>query len=432
MTGVLPAVFWTSVGALAATYVGYPVVVFLASRFVRRSVPSSEDRSNPAVTLIIAARDEEEVIGQKVRTCLEQDYPEDRLEILVVSDGSTDGTIDAVEKLRSPRIRVMGLPLAAGKANALNEAMSTVETKIVVLSDARQALEPDAVSRLVRWFPDPRIGAVSGDLHFAGRPDRGVERATAIYWRYEREIRDSESRLDSCIGATGALYAIRSALWKPLPAGLILDDMYTPMQIALQGYRVQYETEAAATDRFSTSPGMEFRRRVRTLSGNYQLLGALPDLLIPWRNRLWVQFMFHKIGRLASPLLLFLMFVTSAFIPGFLYKVIFGAQAFVWIAGLGIRSEWLPSFLRRPHGVLRTFALFQVAAAVAFWKFARSDYDVWRPGTTLMHSDGQIIEREQGGVSDAGSELSDPYSVAQTAIGRDVNVGEPKRRRARS
>ena len=408
MTGVLLAVFWTSAAALAATYVGYPAVVFLLSRFVRRSVPSDEGRSKPAVTLIIAARDEEGVIGQKVRTCLEQDYPEDRLEILVVSDGSTDGTIDAVERLGSPRIRVMGLPSAAGKATALNEAMSTVGTEFVVLSDARQALEPDAVSRLMRWFPDPRVGAVSGDLHFAGRPDRGVERAMAIYWGYEREIRDSESRLDSCIGATGALYAIRSRLWKPLPAGLILDDVFTPMQIALQGYRVQYETQAAATDRFSTSPGVEFRRRVRTLSGNYQLLGALPDLLVPWRNRLWIQFMFHKIGRLASPLFLFLMFIASAFIPGLPYKLLFGAQAFVWITGLGIRSEWLPAWLRRPHGVLRTFALSQVAAATAFWKFLRNDYDVWRPGTTLMQT--VPVVAEPGSLE---QELAEPQTTRQ-------------------
>jgi biofilm PGA synthesis N-glycosyltransferase PgaC len=422
MTGVLLAVFWTSAGALAAIYVGYPVVVFLLSRFVRRSVPSDEGLSKPAVTLIIAARDEEEVIGQKVRTCLEQDYPEDRLEILVVSDGSTDGTIDAVEQLGSPRIRVMGLPSAAGKATALNEAMSTVGTEFVVLSDARQALEPDAVSRLMRWFPDPRIGAVSGDLHFAGRPDRGVERAMATYWSYEREIRDSESRLDSCIGATGALYAIRSRLWKPLPAGLILDDVFTPMQIALQGYRVQYETGAAATDRFSASPGMEFRRRVRTLSGNYQLLGALPDLLIPWRNRLWVQFMFHKIGRLASPLFLLLMFVASAFIPGLPYKLLFGAQAFVWITGLGIRSEWLPAWLRRPHGVLRTFALSQVAAATAFWKFLRNDYDVWRPGTTLMQTVPVVAEPGSEG---HGLKVAAPESIAKEAA-------EPDRKRAQS
>ncbi len=420
MTGALLAVFWTSAGVLAATYVGYPVVVFLLSRFAHRAAPTNEGGSNPAVALIIAARDEEEVIGQKLRTCLDQDYPEDRLEIVVVSDGSTDGTIDAVEKLGSPRIRVVALPSAAGKASALNEAMSMVDSDIVVLSDARQALEPNAVSQLVRWFPDPKIGAVSGDLHFASRPDHGVERATAIYWGYEREIRDSESRLDSCIGATGALYAIRRALWKPLPAGLILDDMFTPMQIALRGYRVQYETGAAATDRFPASPAQEFRRRVRTLSGNYQLLGALPGLLIPWRNRLWIQFMFHKIGRLTSPLFLFLMFVTSAFIPGMPYKVLFGTQAFVWIAGLGIRSEWLPAFLRRSHGVLRTFALFQLAAAVAFWKFVRSDYDVWRPGTTLVHPESVVV----------GAEPEAPGQKVGASASVEKHVAEPEQRRA--
>jgi cellulose synthase/poly-beta-1,6-N-acetylglucosamine synthase-like glycosyltransferase len=391
MTGVLVAVFWTSAAVLGATYFGYPLVVFLLSRFVRRSTFATDGMQEP-VTLIIAARDEEEVIGQKLRTCLDQDYPEDLLKIIVVSDGSTDGTIDAVKKLGSPRISIIAVPSAAGKASALNEAMSSADTEIVVMSDARQALDPYAVSRLVRWFSDERFGAVSGDLHFPSRPERGIERAAAMYWSYERRIRESEARIDSCIGATGALYAIRRALWKPLPSGLILDDMFTPMQIALQGYRVQYETEAAATDRLPISPGQEFRRRVRTLSGNYQLVEAMPELLIPWRNRLWIQFMFHKIGRLVSPLALFLTFVASAFIPGKLYSVLFAAQVFVWIGGLGLRSEWLPPFLRRPHGVLRTFALFQVAAAVAFWRFVRHDYDVWRPGTTLIQPESVVLE----------------------------------------
>jgi cellulose synthase/poly-beta-1,6-N-acetylglucosamine synthase-like glycosyltransferase len=391
MTGIFVAVFWTSAAVLGATYVGYPLVVYLLSRFRRRSTPATDGMSEP-VTLIIAARDEEEVIGPKLRSCLEQDYPESLLKLIVVSDGSTDGTVDVVRELDSPRISLMIIPSAAGKANALNIAMSSADTDIVVMSDARQALNPHAVSRLVRWFSDQRFGAVSGDLHFPSRPEGGVGRAAAMYWSYERRIRDSEARIDSCIGATGALYAIRRSLWKPLPSGLILDDMFTPMQIALRGSRIQYETEAAATDLLPVSPDQEFRRRVRTLSGNYQLLGTMPELLIPWKNRLWIQFMFHKIGRLVSPLALILVFVASAFIPGKPYSALFAAQAFVWLAGLGIRSEWLPRFLQKPHGVLRTFTLFQVAAAVAFWKFVRHDYDVWRPGTTLMQPESVVLE----------------------------------------
>lgn len=431
MTGILQVVLWTSAGALIATYIGYPVVLFILSRSIRRSPPASAAEPD-SVTLVIAARDEEAVIGEKLRSCLEQNYPQDKLEIIVVSDGSTDGTIDSVEKLKSDRVRVMALPSAAGKAAALNEAMSAVTTDIAVLSDARQALDPNAVSRLMRWFPDSRIGAVSGDLRFGGEPTKGVERAAAIYWSYEREIRDSEARLDSCIGATGALYAIRAELWRPLPPGLILDDMYTPLQIALQGYRIHYETEAAASDWYPVSADVEFKRRVRTLSGNYQLLEALPELLIPWRNRLWTQFLLHKLGRLASPLFLFLIFVASAFIPGTLYKFLFASQTFAWIAGVGIRSEWLPEFLKRPHGLLRTFALFQVAAAVAFWKFVRRDYDVWRPGTTLMQPGVGINEPEHSGTSGAGSDLSESRSIIQTAIEQDVDMGEPERRRARS
>ncbi len=428
MTGVLLGVFWTSAGVLLATYLRYPAIVFALSRLARR-VPSVDERAHRRVTLIIAARDEEDVIGPKLRSCLDQDYPADQLDILVVSDGSTDGTVDACRGLRSPRVRVLALPAAMGKASALNEAMSTIDSEFIVMSDARQPLEPRAVSRLMRWFSDPRIGAVSGDLRFASRPDRGVERATAFYRGYERGIRVSEARLDSCVGATGALYAFRAGLWKPLPSGLILDDVCTPMQIALQGYRIWYETEAKATDQFPDSPASEFKRRMRTLAGNYQLLTEMPELLVPWRNRLWIQFMFHKVGRLVSPLALFLIFVTSAVIPGVFFKALFGVQALVWILGLGIDARWLPPALRKPHGVLRTFALYQVAAGVAFWKFVRDDYDVWRPGTALVQSEVPDPEWDDAESPTAGPEV--PASLEDTDF-RATKERHPESERRRA
>lgn len=373
--------FWTSAVLLAATYVGYPALMAVIGRRTdpaRDEGGSTDGGAEPVrTTIVIAARNEEAVIGAKLASCLSQDYPPAVLDVVVVSDGSTDATAAVVRSVDSPRIRFVELEQPVGKAVALNRGMAEVSSSIVVLTDARQALDPSAVRRLVTRLADPAIGAVSGDLVYDRDDETGMRRALHRYWDYEKLIRLGESRIHSCVGATGALYAIRRELWSDLPADTLLDDVYTPMQIVLGGHRVVFDPEARAADEASEGDEREYWRRVRTLTGNYQLLIALPGILNPFRNPIFVQFAFHKLGRLASPLLLVGALLGAAFADGPLYAVAFWGQAGFW--ALAFLAYLSGSNLRfaRPMALPYAFAVTQSAALFAFVNFLRRDWNVW-------------------------------------------------------
>lgn len=370
--------FWTCLAGLAMTYVGYPALMAFLGRTPSTALPDRKDRDSlPAVTVVIAARDEALVIGDKLESVLSQSYPMDRLDVVIASDGSTDDTVGVAGRAGGARLRVVSLENSVGKAMALNAAMAEVTAPIVVLTDARQHLAPDAVARLVARFDDPEVGAVSGDLHYDTTDERGMRRALHRYWEYEKRIRLGESRIHSCVGATGALYAIRTHLWRDLPVGTLLDDVFTPMQIVLSGHRVVFEPLAWAHDEASDGEDREYRRRVRTLTGNYQLMLALPDLLIPVRNPVWTQFVLHKLGRLASPAMLAGLLVGSFFAVGAFYRTAFWLQVGFWLFAL--LSSLSGSRLRfaRPLALPYAFAMTQSAALLAFFHFLRRDWNVW-------------------------------------------------------
>ena len=291
--------FWLSGGALAYTFAGYGALMSLLAR--GRTLKRQALAEPPDVCVVVVAHNEETRIAARLENLLAADYPPEKLRVLLVSDGSTDGTDARAQALDPARVSVLALPTRSGKAAGLNAALAHATSEIVVFTDARQRFAPDAIARLAAHFTDPRIGAVSGALEIeasGSAAGAGVE----AYWRYEKSLRAAESLVDSCIGCTGAIYAIRRALFTPIPADTLLDDVVIPMQIAARGARVIHDPTALAFDPQSLEPASEQRRKQRTLAGNFQMLFRHPAWLLPWRHRLWWQLLSHKYLRLAAPL----------------------------------------------------------------------------------------------------------------------------------
>jgi cellulose synthase/poly-beta-1,6-N-acetylglucosamine synthase-like glycosyltransferase len=256
---------------------------------------------------------------------------------------------------------------AGGKARALNAGVERARFGLLLFADARQAFAPDALRALVAPFADPQVGAVSGELVLEGeardrrtltsdRRGRAVRPIAAaadrrapvnrrhsaqstiaegvgLYWRYEKQIRRDESAIASTMGATGAMYAMRRSLWRPLPEDTILDDVLAPMRCVLAGSRVVFNDRARAYDRAARNAKDEIRRKRRTLAGNYQLFWLEPALLLPWRNPAWIQFVSHKVARLAVPYALLPLWLLSLLLSrrSMVYAAAFAAQCLFYL-----------------------------------------------------------------------------------------------------
>lgn len=281
------------------------------------------------MSLVIAAHNESGTIAQKIDNCLALDYPAGKLEVVLSLDAPSDGTERvARESLRRhPALTVIESTRHDGKAAALNRAVEAATGEVLVFCDARQEVAPDAVRHLVACLADPAVGAVTGELVLLDGSDRQAADGVGLYWRYEKALRAMESRIHSTVGATGALYAVRRELYSPLPRRAILDDVIVPMRAVLAGRRTVFEPRARAWDRVCP-PEVEFRRKVRTLAGNFQLIALMPELLQPWRNPVFLQFVSHKLGRLLVPHLLVVLLVSNAFLldDGVLYRLLFAGQ----------------------------------------------------------------------------------------------------------
>lgn len=366
---VFESVLWSSLGLLFYTYLGYPLLLALWAR--RGSRPVSKGSVAPAVTIVIAARNEADRLPARIQNCLTQAYPADRLDIVVVSDGSEDRTESAVAGVGSSRVTLVVLPKRQGKAAALNAGVAAARGEIVVFADARQRFAPAAVSELVAHFHDPRVGAVSGELALEADPRRPGADGVGLYWRIEKWIRRQEGTVDSVVGATGAIYAIRRQLFQPLPPGAILDDVLLPMRIAMGGHRVTFEPRALAYDRVEADYRAEFNRKVRTLAGNYQALRLCPDLVDPRRNRLFLQYVSHKLTRLAAPFALIAALLANLAVMHGAYGYLLAAQltgyamaAMGWgLNRVGLRERWTAAAY--------TFCLLNIAALMGAVQFLR-------------------------------------------------------------
>jgi cellulose synthase/poly-beta-1,6-N-acetylglucosamine synthase-like glycosyltransferase len=364
-------VFWASAFMLFYAYAGYGLLIAAWARL--RPRPVLRRRIEPRLSVVIAVHDEAAAIGPRIANLLALDYPLDRLEILVGSDGSTDGTAARARAYEGLRVRVFDCPVRRGKPSVLNDLVPQAKGDLVVLADARQRFERGALRALVAPFADARVGAVSGTVVFPRAAAGGaIAAGSGEYRRLEAGLRLAESRVDSAVGATGAVYAVRRELFQPIPADTVLDDVLIPMRVVRQGFRVVFEPRARALDQAPRTPREEFTRKVRTLAGNLQLLLRERWLLDPRRNRVWLQTVSHKAVRLPGPFLLFAMLAASVRLAAepIYAAALLGQAAFYGAALLGHfagRRGRVPRFLSLPF----TFCVLNGAAFVAVLRFAR-------------------------------------------------------------
>lgn len=367
--------FWGSALVITYTYFGYPAWLFLRCRWW--PLPVKSGRFEPFVSVILVVKNEEATLPRKLKNLLQLDYPESQLQVVVVSDGSTEETERILREYSSnPRVYVVLNQLSLGKASGINDALQFAQGEIVVFTDARQWLEPQAVRRLVDNFSDPQVGAVSGELRL-GDPSLGESsQGLGLYWRIEKWIRKMESASGSVVGVTGALYAARREVLVPLPPETTLDDVYLPMQVVRQGARVVFEPGAVAWDSPDLGKDREFSRKVRTLSGNYQLLQLCPWLLTR-ENPIWFEFVSHKVLRLVVPFALLAALVACAFLPGPIYRVALVVQLGFYLLSLLAVMRWPQGFVGRVADGALTFVLLNTAALVAFANFVTGRKRVW-------------------------------------------------------
>ena len=378
-------IFWIAAALVGYSYLGYPAWLWLRSRWSPRPVRRSSGQSSalPAVTAVMVVRNEETVIARKLDNLLTLDYPQENLDLVVVSDGSSDRTpailADYARDSRvRTRLRTLIKPASEGKAAGLNDAIKLATGDVLLFTDARQQIESGALRLLIENFADPDVGAASGEL-MLGDPTSGeTGEGMGLYWRMEKKIRELESASGSVAGATGAIYCARRRLLdsSPLPEGTILDDVLLPMQIVRKGSRVIFDSRARAWDSPDLGEGREFSRKVRTLSGNYQLLQLAPWLLSS-QNAIRFEFITHKLSRLVVPFALLALLIASMFLPQPFYRAALGAQLAFYALSLAALAGVKIGPLSRIADPARTFVVLNSAAMVAFINFVTGRKAIW-------------------------------------------------------
>ena len=332
----VPLLFWLSLALLAYIYAGYPLLVWLLGRV--RPLTLQRVAYAGRMSIVIVGYNEGGRLVRKLQSVFASDCAAQIEEVFIGSDGSDDNTAEVIASYNDPRVRLVTFDERRGKPAVLNDLVPQCRTELAILMDARQELEPTALSRLAACFADARVGVVSGELVFrTENSDSTAAEGIGAYWKYEKWIRKSESRFRSVPGATGALYALRRSLFRPIPAQTLLDDVVIPMQVIEQGYLCLIEPGAIAYDTPSQSPQQESVRKRRTIAGAAQLAINQPRWLLPWKNPIWLEFMSHKIARLWSPALLLLVAGTNIALAGhWFYAVLLALQcSFYAAAGVG-------------------------------------------------------------------------------------------------
>lgn len=357
--------FWLAVATVVYTFLGYPVLIGLLARWRPRSIAADDDQ--PTLTLLIPAYNEAAVIGEKLRNSLEQNYPRDRLRVVVVTDGSTDGTDRLVAAHAGTGVQVLHQPQRQGKAAAVNRAMPHLTGEVVAFTDANAMLAPGALASLVRPFADPRVAGVAGEKRVTG----GGE---GLYWRYESYLKRCDAAVSSVMGAAGELFAMRRALFQPVEPDSIIEDFVMSLRLVQDGWRVAYAPDAVALEEPPPSLAAEWQRRTRIAAGGFQAMRRLTGLLNPRRGR-WLiawQYISHRALRWAvTPLLLPTMYLLNlSLIAQPLYLVLWlGQTLFYGVAGVGYLLA------RRGHRRGVAYAVFffcftNAAALAGLWRHA--------------------------------------------------------------
>ena len=346
-TFYLEILCWACLAAVWFAYLGYPCLVFALSRLFGQAVRPLpfNDKQFPKVSLLIAAFNEEVDIVARILNALDLDYPRDKLEIVIASDGSTDRTNDIVRQYAANDVRLFDYPINSGKTTVLNKSVPLLGGEILVLSDANTHMAKDAVRQLVTWFQRDNVGVVCGRLVLTD-PHSG-QNVDSLYWKYETFLKKCESRLGALLGSNGAIYAIRKNLFPFVPSTLI-DDFVIPLEAKRQsGCRIVYDTRAVACEETPSSIHDEFRRRVRLGAGGFQSLCLLWPLLSPRHGWVALTFAFHKILRWVCPFLLILALIANLLLlDSSPYVLLLATQTGFYVSALaGLWAPARPRFL---------------------------------------------------------------------------------------
>ena len=358
--------FWIALGMIAYAYAGFPLLLWVRAKCRPRPFRSAD--IFPRVSVVIAAYNEARHIGKRLENLLSQDYPAECLEIVIASDGSSDGTNKIVEEIANPRVRLLPLP-RQGKGPALNAAAAAATGEILVFSDANTHFDRDAIRRLVRPFADPSVGGVAGNqIYLRSTLASATADGERLYWNFDQWQKSLQSISGSVTSATGAIYAIRRNLYEPVPDDA-MDDFYASTGVVRQGLRLVYADDARAYEPVAEAKGVEFSRKLRVITQGLQAVVYRRCLLNPLRHGFYSWQLFsHKVLRrvAALPLLILLIVTPWLWRSGLVYQV---ASVFegLLVAGLlaaaGLRGTRFGD--RRPWSVMWYFFMVNAAALAA-------------------------------------------------------------------
>ena len=361
---------YASLSLLAYTYAGYPALVAGLAR-LRPLTVDKDETFRPKVSVLIPVHNAARYVAPKLESLLRQTYPRELVEILVYSDGATDGSDLEVERFADKGVTLVRAETRKGKPTALNAMRKIATGEVLVLTDIRQVLSDNAIAELVSYLADESVGCVSGNLVLEGATGAG------FYWRYENFIRASEARFRGMVGVTGPLYALRARDLPEVPEDLLLDDMYIPLKLRMTGKRLVFSEKAVAVDD-AFEDDREKGRKVRTLAGNFQLLSKMPELLSPLANPSFFEMTSHKVLRLAGPVFMAGAVVGAA--AGFVTAksgpqraamgaLLLGEALFAGLAMAGGRAGKLGQ-------LARTFVVLNTAAVEGFVRFVKDKQEV--------------------------------------------------------
>jgi cellulose synthase/poly-beta-1,6-N-acetylglucosamine synthase-like glycosyltransferase len=380
MKALAEIIFWIAVVAIAYTYAGYPLLLMLISAF--RAKPVRRKEFTPAVTVIIAAYNEERDIAEKLENTLVLDYPKSKLEILVTSDCSSDRTDEIVRGFADRGVRLHRQAERLGKTAAQNAAAEKATGEILLFSDATTHYRPDVLKRLIPSFADASVGCVTGNVIYSHDADSSVSHGTRSYWNYEFLLKKHESAITSLIGVCGCMYAVRKSAYIPLYHEACSDFLMATTMVR-QGLRAVYEPDAVCVEEPNAKGSKELAVRVRIITQTLADLWRNRDVLNPFRKGFYaVQLLSHKVMRYLVPLFMIAVFITSALLAlnSLFYAVIFIAQVVFYLAAaaaalmvrLGINSRLL--------ALPQYFVITNVACLLALIKLVRGErYVRWEP-----------------------------------------------------
>jgi cellulose synthase/poly-beta-1,6-N-acetylglucosamine synthase-like glycosyltransferase len=374
-------VFWSSVVALFYTYAGYPLLVLLVSSLRARTV--SRAAYEPKVSVIITAYNEERDLRAKLENTFELDYPADKLEVIVASDCSTDGTDAIALEFASKGVRLHRQPERLGKTAAQNAAVELARGEVILFSDATTLYQPDVLRVMMPDFADASVGCVAGRLVYVDPAESRVGHGARSYWNYETFLKRHESRACSLIGASGCLYAVRRAAYVPM-YDEACSDFLIATKMMEQGLRAVYEPDAVCTEETNRRTDKEMRMRVRVITQTYTDLWRHRSMMNPLRSGFYaIQLFSHKVLRYFVPVFLLLTLITSAILAPFswLYALALLAQLlFYAVAAFGWLLEHAGVEKLRLLALPQYFVLANAASMIAFYKFLRGErYARWEP-----------------------------------------------------